>query len=522
MIGADQLDNEPQSYQEAMCSQEAKLWREAIDKELKSLEENCTWEPACSSYKGKVIDTKWVFKKKKDSEGNIQVYKARLVARGFQQEGVSFDEVYSPVTSLVTVRCLVSIAACYNWELHQADICSAFLHSHIDEDVYIMLPDGHNQCGKVVKLKRAIYGLKKAPRYWYNTFNEFLMKKGFVRSKTDLCLYSRVSSGEKTYLIVYVDDILITGSDPGCIVKLKEEMSECFKTKDLGLASHYLGLKIDHRVDQISLNQTAYLTEVLRKFNMLDCHSVKTPLESNFDVKVLSREESESPEIEKRCRKAIGCIMYAMLGTRPDLCIVMSILSRFQSCASEELWKCLKRVMRYVKGTLDLNLVYRKSGSSSKVLQAYVDADWGGDTLSRKSTSGYLIQLFGNTVLWCSKKQGCVALSSTEAEYVALSQCVMECCWLKNIISELGIVNDESLTVQVFEDNRSAIFVANNTEQPKRLKHIDIRYHFVQEKVHSGCVKLDYICTEDQLADFLTKPLSRVRFEKLKCCIGLK
>lgn len=511
--------DEPISYKQAMDSQDSEKWCGAIKQEIEALEENGTWD-IVNDYKGKVIDTKWVFKKKKNTEGKVQIYKARLVARGFQQDCVSYEEVYAPVTSLAIVRCLVSIAAYFGWQLHHIDICSAFLHSKIEEDIYIYLPEGHKESRKIGKLNKAIYGLKKAPKYWYNTFNNFLTGKGFVRSKTDMCLYTNITGLNKTYLLLYVDDILVTSSDTKYISYLKTEMAACFKTKDLGLVSQYLGVKIIHGDGYISMDQSVYLTEVLNKFNMLDCKSVSVPLEHNFDLNLLSRCKSENCELENRCRKAIGCIMYAMIGTRFDLCIAINILSRYQTFASEYLWKCLKHVMRYIKGTLDLKLIFRRANSCN-VLQAYVDADWAGDTTSRKSTSGYCVMLFDNLVLWCSKKQSCVALSSTEAEYIALSQCVADCCWLTNIISEMKIVSEDKLCVHVFEDNQSAICAASNSEQPKRLKHIDIKYHFVQEKVCNGNIKLSYVCSENQLADFLTKPLSKTRFEKLRKCIGL-
>ncbi|CAH2088665.1 unnamed protein product [Euphydryas editha] len=314
-----------------MGSLESSKWKEAIKTELQALEDNHTWDLITTEPQQNIIDTKWVFKRKKNSEGKVQVYKARLVARGFQQTGISYDEVYSPVTSLTTVRILISIAAYYGWNIYQFDICSAFLHSSINEDIYIYLPEGHIQSGKVGKLRKAIYGLKKAPRYWYETFCNFMISQDFKRSKTDMCLYIKTFKNTKTFVIQYVDDILMISSDESTVESLKEQMAKTFKIKDLGLASYYVGIRILQNKDFISLDQCEYLKSILQLFNMSDCKGVTIPLEPNFNSSYLSRESSESQEIENRCRKLIGCIMYAMLDTRPDLSISISILSRFQN-----------------------------------------------------------------------------------------------------------------------------------------------------------------------------------------------
>lgn len=247
---------------------------------------------------------------------------------------------------------------------------------------------------------------------------------------------------------------------------------------------------------------------------MFECKSVYTPMDCNFDYECLIKEKCQNKEVENKCRKLIGCIMYAMLGSRPDLCNSISILSRYQNYASEKLLLCLKRVLRYIKSTIDLKLTYKRN-INAEFVKSFVDADWGGDTITRKSTTGFCFQIYNNTISWCSKRQTCVALSSTEAEYIALSHCISEACWLKNLLIELN-VNSKNFVISIYEDNQSAIRISKSCEQPKRLKHINVKYHFVQEKVKDGTVLIIYISSNEQVADLLTKPLGKILFKKFR------
>lgn len=246
---------------------------------------------------------------------------------------------------------------------------------------------------------------------------------------------------------------------------------------------------------------------------MSDCNPVSTPIEQNFKFEILKREKSECPEIEKKCRQLIGSLMYAVCGTRPDLCVSVCFLSRYQHCASIMLYKALKRILRYIKGTLNYSLVYNNTCTE---LQGFVDADWAGDTQDRKSTTGYLFKIFDCTIVWCCKKQLSVSLSSTESEYIALSMAIAEACWLKNLLCDFDVVQNE---VTLYEDNQSAIKLVYNNENNKRLKHLDIRYHFIMDKIKEKCISVKYIKTQDNLADLLTKPLGKNLFEKFAMLI---
>lgn len=245
--------------------------------------------------------------------------------------------------------------------------------------------------------------------------------------------------------------------------------------KDLGLLNYFLGISIKQNLEKgiIVLSQRQYLENVLKKFNMFEFKPIATPMDCKLNYDCLKRDESESYDIENKCRQMIGCIMYSMLCTRTDLCSSISLLSRFQNCARENLLVALKRVLRYIKGTLNLFLVYKKNNIDT-VVTGYADADWGSDTTDRKSTSGFCLFVFGNIISWNSKKQSTVAISTTEAEYIALSFCVSEACWLRNLLLEIKLI-DLDTKVIIYEDNQSAIRSSNSHEQLKRMKHLDIK-----------------------------------------------
>lgn len=513
--------DDPKTYDEAMKKEDSEKWKQAISEELKNLQDNNTWTVVDRPPDVSAVDTKWVFKTKKAADGKTNIYKARLVARGFQQlEDFDFSQIYAPVAKLTTLRVLTAIANQYSFHIHQMDVTGAFLYGDIEEVVYLSIPLGFNgNENQVLKLNKAIYGLKRSPKNWNDKFNKVMEREGFYRSHNDTCLYYRFSNNVKLYVLIYVDDLIIVGNDLEEVKSFKTQLSLYFKMKDVGPVSTYLGIKIEHDLTSgiTTLNQTDYLKQVLERFGMSNCKSVSTPMDANFrmDLKNLSTEDKA---LERKCRSVIGCLMYAMLGSRPDLCYPISFLSRYQDKASEELWSALKRVLRYVKGTLETKLVYRKGNID---LKGFVDADWAGDNETRHSTSGYLFRLGSATVSWSSKRQTSVALSSTEAEYVALSSSIVEACFLKKILQDLKISELVERQITIYEDNQSAVHIANS-EENKRLKHIDVRYHYIKEKVKDGTIVLKHISSQEQLADLLTKPLGKLAFQRLREGIGLK
>ena len=518
-LTSSHLQDEPSSYKQAMKSSDAENWKMAMNTEMNTLLENNTWTEVKKPENVKIINSRWVYKVKRNETGEIVQHKARLVAKGFQQdEQFDISDIYTPVAKMTSFRILLSLACRYKMPIYQMDVTSAFLNGDIKEDVYMNRPEGYDDDKEMVlKLNKSLYGLKKSPKYWNDKFDGLMKKLKFNRTTNDNCLYYKVNGeDDQLYVLLYVDDLIIVGTKEEDIAELKKGLSNNFKMKDLGLISTYLGIQVEQTEEKIKINQSVYLKKVLEDFGMSDCKPVSTPMDPNFKVEELNQEEVDL-NLEEKCRRVIGCLMYAMLGSRPDLCAAMSILSRYQSKPSENLWKSLKRLLRYVKGTVDLSLVY-KCDESCPILVGYADADWAGDGVDRKSTSGYMFKLFGNTICWSSRKQATVALSSSEAEYVALSSAISEGVWLKSLLQTLNQWKEDP--VIIYEDNQSAICNAKK-EDHKRMKHIDIKHHFIKDKIKKGEIVLKYICSREQLADVLTKPLNKDLFCKHVLDMGL-
>lgn len=500
--------NVPKTYGDIQYREDRDLWYKAVDEELSSLKENNTWEVTEKPAQGNIIDCKWVFSKKKLN--NSELMKARLVARGFQQEG-DFTDIYSPVLKLHTLRILLSIAVQRDYVVHQMDVKGAFLYGDIEQTVYLKPPLGvqvDKNC--VLKLNKSLYGLKSSPKCWYEKFYEVMKKFKFQRSVNDYCLYIK----DDLYVLVYVDDLLILSNNMSKIDWIKNVLKSEFKMKDMGSRNlKYLGININQCEECLFIDQKDYLESVLLKFGMSDSKPVGTPMDVN--LKFDDSDHVIDYSLEHKCRSCIGSLMYAVVGTRPDLCASVSYLSRYQSKPSEKLWQCLKRILRYVKGTINYKLKFVKS-KASEPLVCYADSDFARDN-DRKSTSGCLLKVYSNPVVWRSKKQSTVALSTTEAEFIALCEATCVACWAKKLLAELNV--DCKSTV-IYEDNLSTIKAFHNADQ-KRLKHIDVKYHFVKHKLETGDFIIKYVPTHEQLADVFTKPLNKDLFQFLLKNIGI-
>lgn len=253
--------------------------------------------------------------------GNVQKYKARLVARGFQQTGIFNNDIYSPVAKLPSVRIFLALCNHFNFKIYQLDVCSAFLNGDITDDVYVVLPQGFGQDeGKIAKLKKSLYGLKSSPKSWYKKFNDLMISLNFQRSENEYCIYVKVTEVSKVFVLIYVDDLLLAGSDEAEITKIKILVNQNFKMKDLGCVRHFLGMLITQNLSQnkITINQTSYLKNVLKRFDLDNCKPSNIPMDINFKHEELKITKSEGKDIENRCRRATGLLMYAMLCSRPD------------------------------------------------------------------------------------------------------------------------------------------------------------------------------------------------------------
>lgn len=284
-----------------------------------------------------------------------------------------------------------------------------------------------------------------------------------------------------------------------------------FRMKDLGNLHSFLGVNIVRTEDEIKLSQSTYLKKLLKRFGMEECRPVKTPMELKPDL----HEDVEITDTSRSYRELVGCLMYVMLTTRPYLSVAVNYFSRHQNRQTEKLWNGLKRVLRYIKGTLDMQLCFRKG---IKEYLCYTDADFGSE-VDRKSTSGYIIQVYGNPVLWSTRRQSTVAQSSTEAEYVALASAVADLIWMKNLLMDLGVELEKP--PKVFEDNQSVIHLLNQWEH-RRLKHVDVKYNFVRDYYLKGVIQVEYVNTKEQIADILTKALNGGQFLKLRELLNLE
>ncbi|GBM89165.1 Retrovirus-related Pol polyprotein from transposon TNT 1-94 [Araneus ventricosus] len=393
---------------------EKQKWIESTEEEMKSLQKNETWKLVTPPSGKKVIGCRWTFKAKYDSKGNIERYKARLVAQGFSQKfGTDYDETFAPVVTYTTIRTFLAAAAYKNLNVTHVDIKTAFLHGNLEDEVYMSQPEGYIEAGqeqKVCKLNKAIYGLKQAARAWHLKIGESLIKYGFEQSKADPCLFKFANNGNPMYIIVYVDDLLIAGKEED-IRKIIKELEEEYELKNLGEVNYYLGINIERTKEgNFALNQKNKIEEIVEKFNLKEAKPTNIPMDPNY-----LKQEGEDDILPNNTqyRKAVGALLYIATVSRPDIAVAVNILSRRNEKPRERDWNAVKRIIRYLKTTAELKLIINMD--KEPILTAFCDADWANDKSDRKSTSGSVFKLGNCTIQWMSKRQNCVALSSTEA-----------------------------------------------------------------------------------------------------------
>ncbi|GKB92753.1 zinc finger, CCHC-type containing protein [Tanacetum coccineum] len=387
------IEEDPRTYNEAVQSRDAAFWKEAIDDEIGSIMENNTWvlsdlPPGC-----KPLGCKWIFKRKMKVDGTIDKFKARLVIQGFRQkEGIDYFDTYAPVARITTIRLLLALAAIHNLVIHQMDVKTAFLNGDLDEEVYMKQPEGFVMPGnehKVCKLVKSLYGLKQAPKQWHQKFDEVVLSSGFHLNQSDKCVYSKFdNSGKGVIICLYVDDMLIFGTDQNQVDKTKKFLSSRFSMKDMGEADIILGIKIKRENKGIVITQSHYIEKILKKFNREDCSPVSTPMDPVEKLKP----NTGKPVDQLEYSRAIGCLMYAMTSTRPDIAYAVGRLSRFTSNPSRQHWKAITRVFKYLRGTKDYGLSYV---GYPLVLEGYSDASWINHVEDSSSTSGWVFLLGG-------------------------------------------------------------------------------------------------------------------------------
>ena len=397
----------------------------------------------------KTIGCKWVFKKKTDMDGKVHTYEARLVAKGFKQtHGIDYDETFSPVAMVKSIRILIAIAAHHDYEIWQMDVKTVLFNGNLLEDVYMTQPEGFVQpknSGKVCKLQRSIYGLKQASRSWNLRFDELVKGFGFVKNEDEPCVYNKISGSAIVFLVLYVEDILLIGNDIPTLQSVKSWLGKCFSMKDLGEAAYILGIKIyrDRSKRLICLSQSAYIDKVLKWFSMQDSKRGYLPMSHGINLSKFKCPNTKD-ERERMSKipyaSAIGSIMYATLCTRPDVSYVLSITSRYQSVPGESHWTVVKNILKYLRRYKDMFLVHGGL-EDDLVVNGYTDASFQSDKVDFRSGSGYVFCLNGGAVSWKSSKQSTVADSTTEVEYIAASDVAKEAIWIKEFITDLEVVS---------------------------------------------------------------------------------
>lgn len=533
----------PSTRRAAMRSPFAPYWQAAMDSEIGSIRSHGTYvvmqRPAEQI---NIVGCKWVFATK-CKDGVVSRFKARLVARGFSQQwGVDYEETYSPVLKYMTLRVLLSIIAVRDYNLELMDVQTAYLNADLKETVYMQQPEGYEEGGPsaVCWLRKALYGLKQAGREWNLHLDSFVCSLGFTRCVADTCLYIRRSRTHRPILLsVYVDDIpsAFAPEDAAEWQEIKDAFFRRFKITFLGEADWLLNIRItrDRARKMIFLEQRAYVENMLEELQMDECKTAATPAAQDR----LSKDQCPATPAELEAmkgipyRRAVGLLSYLSNITRPDIRHAVHSVAQFAQNPGPAHWRAVKQILRYLAGTAHLGLRFdgrvssSVSASSDSDLQlpsirAYADADWAGCPDSRRSTSGWLLWLGQGCLLdWSCKRQETVALSSCEAEYMAMASAVQAVCWARNLLSELGLSppstqGEAATTALICGDNKSAIAMSRNDVHHSRSKHIDLRYHFIRDEIRSGRVQVEWVPSDRQLADILTKPLPPRVFSRLR------
>jgi hypothetical protein len=490
---------EPTTYEQACHDPN---WVAAMKFEIQALEENKTWSMVPLPLGQRPIGCKWVFKIKYHADGTIERHKARLVAKGFtQREGIDYKDTFAPVAKLVTVRCLLAIAAVRHWPLHQMDVQNAFLHGDLVEEVYMLPPPGYCRQGEnvVCRLHKSLYGLKQASRSWFQRFSCAIQEIGFQQSKADYSLFTQVRGASITVVLLYVDDMVITGNDETAINDLKKFLNSCFKIKDLGMLKYFLGIEVARSKAGITICQRKYTLDILEEAGLLGAKPAIVPMEPDL---VLTENGSEALKDPSRYRRLLGKLIYLTI-SRPEITYSVNTLSQFMQEPKVHHMKAAHRLLQYLKAAPGQGLLFPSDNSLDLV--GYCDVDWTRCPTTRRSVTGYCIFLGKALISWKSKKQATVSRSSAEAEYRSMAAATCELSWLRYLLKDLHVPHPEA--ARLFCDNQAALHIAANPVYHERTKHIELDCHTVRERIKSGEIQTAYVQSGNQIADILTKPL---------------
>ena len=542
------LERIPRTYEEAMSPAFRDKYEPAIKAELDSLLSNKTFGEATAVPEGTTpLGLRWIFDVKRDTDGNVIRYKARLVAKGYTQVyGDTYTDTYAPTPGRDSLRLLLSLAAKYRLQTFQGDVTTAFLNGRMDEKVYVNsiagLPDIPSGYG--IPLLKALYGTKQAARQWYKILTETMLSLGYTACyPEDQCVYIKhTRPGKFCIICCYVDDIFGAGNDATEIARFNREFGKIFKYKDMGEIKSMLGMKVERLPDgSIKVSNERAILDILRDFQMEACAPRSTPAEPHTKLSAarcpfaggdFSRDLAD---MQKDYRKLTGSLMYLATTVRPDIAAAVQDLGKFLHNPGMDHWRAAIRVLYYLKGTSTMGMTYRALREGIPIrprLQAFSDADWAGSKDDRISTSGLIVRLIdesedtndvissGDIIFYQSKKQDCITMSTSEAEFVAACTCALRVIPLRRLLSRMGFNQNDKPTT-LFEDNTACIAIANEEGISQRTKHIDIKYLKLKELVKGGVIRLVHLSTKKMTADILTKNLAKPTFVTHRVGLGM-
>ncbi|GJT00022.1 ribonuclease H-like domain-containing protein [Tanacetum coccineum] len=492
-------------------------WHKAMVDEYNALISNGTWALVPRPANVNIVRSMWLFKHKFNADGSLSRYKARLVANGrSQQQGIDFDETFSPVVKPATIRTVLSLAVTRDWPIHQLDVKNAFLHGQLSETVYMHQPPGFVDSAHpdyVCHLQRSLYGLKQAPRAWFQRFASFITRVGFQHSKTDTSLFVYHMGSDVAYLLLYVDDIILTASSTALLQRIITLLHSEFAMTDLGSLNYFLGVSAQRSKSGLFLSQSKFAEEILERAHMQHCNPCKTPVDTESKL----GSDGDPVSDPTLYRSLAGALQYLTF-TRPDISYAVQQICLYMHDPRDPHFTALKRILRYVRGTIDHGLQLYVSSTSQ--LTAYTDADWAGCPVTRRSTSGYCVFLGDNLLSWSAKRQVTLSRSSAEAEYRGVANVVAETAWIRNLLLELH--TPLFTATLVYCDNVSAVYLSTNPVQHQRTKHIEIDIHFVREYVASGQVRVLHVPSRFQYADIFTKGLPTALFLEFRSSLNVR
>ncbi|KAL7280494.1 hypothetical protein ACG7TL_005426 [Trametes sanguinea] len=506
----------PMNFREA--EREPDVWRPAMKKEIDGLMKIQAWRLVPRTPEMNVVGCKWAYARKFDEAG-LWKPKARLVAKGFHQiPGVDYFESHASVVRFESLRIICATATYRDMEMRQDDIEKAYLNATPQKTVYMDQPPGFvdpERPDYVCEVLRSLYGLMHAGNDWWQHLDNTYEQLGFSRSRADECVRARFDNGSLAITATYTDDITSAADDAEALSNVQRDMSARYRLSSGGELKFMLGVSIvrDREKGTMRLSQRAYAERVLERFGMADCNPVTTPLEpgSKLAAEMGAATEGEKREMEAiPYREALGAIMYLAVATRPDLSHPVQLLSRFMGDLNYAQWKGLKRVLRYIKGTLEYGITFYGKGHPRSTLQPiiYSDSSYADCADTARSTQGHITIMAGGPVTWSSRRQDVVTLSSTEAEYIASVHAGQTAIWVAKFMDEIYLPIARPITLRL--DSTGAESLAKRSANFTRVRHIRVREFWLREVVGAGDISLSRIPGTENIADMLTKPLGPI------------